>query len=85
MLGAHPPRVTAGSFPVGVRPIAYEVKCSGMRWWRTCKKHSSKRVRALVSYTTEPDEYVGTFGVITAFCVGMTRCPGYVKNAVNVR
>ncbi|WP_031165799.1 hypothetical protein [Streptosporangium roseum] len=65
--------------------IAYEVKCDGMLWWRTCKKHSSKRVRAVVSYATEPDEYVGTFGVVTAFCVRVTRCPGYVKNAVDIR
>lgn len=65
--------------------IAYEVKCSGMLWWRTCKKHNSKRVRAVVPYVIEPDEYVGTFGVITAFCMGMNRCPPYVKNAVNIR
>ncbi|GHH70729.1 hypothetical protein GCM10017673_23060 [Streptosporangium violaceochromogenes] len=65
--------------------IAYRVQCDGMLWWRTCKKTESKRVRAVVSYTTDPDVYAGTFGVITAFCLGVTRCPNYVKNAVNIR
>lgn len=39
----------------------------------------------LPAVEVDPTRYTGTFGVTTAYCLGMTRSPGYVKNAVNVR
>jgi hypothetical protein len=57
------------------------VRCSG--WWvfRRCKVVEAVQVTVGVDFRSVG---TGSFGVVTAFCSGSTRCPDWVKQAANV-
>lgn len=65
------------------RTDVLHVECSG--WWifRTCEVTEVKSVLAGIDYRKLGDGK--SFGAVTAFCEGVQgRCPGWVRNAINI-
>ncbi|TQS44681.1 hypothetical protein [Cryptosporangium phraense] len=60
-------------------PVHY-VRRSG--WWifRTCRTVETLDVTVGVDFRGVGD---GSFGVVTAFCSGVVRCPDWVKEAAD--
>lgn len=60
----------------------YRQVCSGWYVFRKCKTVESLNAVVGVDYRTSPTQFVGTFGVTTAFCQGyIPRCPDWAKSA----
>lgn len=60
----------------------WRVKCSGWGPWRKCKVVEEKTVRVAHDFRKLTDG--SPFGVVTAFCLGVVKCPDWVKNAINI-
>lgn len=64
--------------------IVYRHICTGKGWFRTCKTIDFVTVIVSVDFRTDPKNFKGTFGVVTAYCVGYTpRCPDWVRRVAN--
>ncbi|PYI69756.1 hypothetical protein CVV68_01205 [Arthrobacter livingstonensis] len=62
----------------------YRHLCTGYGWFRKCKTVGVVDTVVSVDYRTSPSQFVGTFGVVTAYCQGyQPRCPNWVKAVAN--
>jgi len=57
---------------------AYDNHCSGILRWKRCRTVRTMNTRTIVDFNTEPWKYADTFGVVTAYCEGVTWCPDWV-------
>lgn len=65
------------------RTPVHEIQCTGALWWRKCRVVRTVSLFARVDFRTDTSDRRG-YGVVTTYCEGMTACPDFVKNALNI-